>query len=91
MADKSNFLSFRADDILFRWVKDYAHKRGMSNSDVIREALMELKCRRDVAEEGELGKEMEILKSELGSMFRVVKTERGVLFEKVNPGIVSLG
>lgn len=91
MADKSNFLSFRADDILFRWVKDYAEKRGISISDVIREAILGFKCRRDAADEGEMGKELDILRSELGNMFRVVRTEKGVLFEKVEPGIVKLG
>jgi hypothetical protein len=91
MAEKSNFLSFRADNALFRWIKAYAKKRGISTSDVIREALLELKCRRDAADEAELGTEFEVLRSELGNMFKVVKTERGVLFEKIEPGIVKLG
>ena len=91
MADKSNFLSFRADNILFRWVKDYSKKRGLSTSDVIREALLELKCRRDAADEDAMGKELDILRTEIGNMFRVVKTEKGVLFEKIEPGIVKLG
>jgi len=90
MAEKPNFLSFRADDILAKWVRSYAKRHGLSGSDVMRQALLEYKMRQDAVEESDLGDGIEVLKSEAGCMFRVVSTENGVLLEKVRPGVVEL-
>ena len=87
MAGKENFLSFRADDLLFGWVKKYASKNNISVSDVIREALFALKCKKDSDETGE---SISCLQSEVGYMFRFVKTESGMMLERVKPGVVNL-
>jgi len=86
----SDFLSFRAKEVLSKWVRSYAGRSGVSVSDVLREALLEYKARRDSTEESELGPGLEALRSEIGHTFRVVKSDSGILFEKVRPGVVEL-
>lgn len=90
MAEKPDFLSFRADSALSRWVRSYSKKMGMSVSDVMREALMEYKVKIDSLEETELGPDYDALRSEIGHTFRVVKTDRGLLMERVSPKVVKL-
>jgi hypothetical protein len=87
----SRYIGFRIKAYLADWMNEYSEESGQSLSQIVRQALLELRARVESMRDAKNADDLEVLKTHIGEMFRFRQTEDGLLLERIEPQTILLG